>query len=231
MIRLRELRKHYTRDGAPRDVLDGVFLDVVAGTLCAVLGTSGAGKTTLLHILGGLDSAFSGEVEVAGVALRDRTEPELARYRRDTVGFMFQDFHLLDHLSALDNVLLAGRFDDTAVRQRLREHALHLLERVGLQSRTADAPSSLSGGERQRVALARALLRQPRVLLADEPTGNLDGETGARLLELLRETASTEGTVVLVATHDPSLARAADRCLRLHQGRLTEIENREVATP
>jgi putative ABC transport system ATP-binding protein len=231
VIHARELSRSYSAVDGPRAILQRASLDVAGGSLCAVLGASGAGKTTLLHILGGLDRAFSGVVEVGGLALAGRSEPELARYRRDTVGFMFQDFHLLEHLSALDNTLLACRFDDEATRQRLRVHALGLLERVGLRARAADPPSLLSGGERQRVALARALLRAPRVLLCDEPTGNLDRDTGSRLLDLLRETAREQGAAVLVATHDPMVAAAADRCLRLQQGLLVESPVSGEAAP
>jgi ABC-type lipoprotein export system ATPase subunit len=231
VIHARELCRSYPGVDGARAILQGAALDVAGGALCAVLGSSGAGKTTLLHILGGLDSAFSGVVQVGGMALAGRSEAELARFRRDTVGFMFQDFHLLDHLSALDNVLLACRFDDEPTRRRLREHALLLLERVGLRARAADPPSLLSGGERQRVALARALLRSPRVLLCDEPTGNLDRDTGRRLLELLRGTAREQGAAVLVATHDPMVAAAADRCLRLEGGQLVDSSAAVEAAP
>jgi len=180
------LRKVYRAEGSERRVLDGVALRVEGGTFCALLGASGAGKTSLLNVLGGLDSDFEGEVHVAGVELRGRDDRELAAFRRTCVGFMFQDFHLLDHLSAVDNALLACRFDPRAERRRLRTRALDLLARVGLEGRGDARPNALSGGERQRVALARALLREPKVILADEPTGNLDRETGQRLIELLQ---------------------------------------------
>jgi putative ABC transport system ATP-binding protein len=224
LIEVERLRKEYRGNGAraARRVLDEVSLQVEAGSFCALLGASGAGKTTLLNVLGGLDSAFEGEVRVAGTSLRGRGDAELAAYRRDTVGFMFQEFHLLEHLSAVDNVLLSARFEGRARRAELRVRALELLTRVGLEGRHAERPGSLSGGERQRVALARALLRTPRVILADEPTGNLDAETGARLIALLQETARERQTALVVATHDERVAAGADRSYRLEAGRLEE---------
>ncbi len=220
MIRVCQLRREHNGAAARRQVLAGLDLDVAPGELCALLGRSGSGKTTLLQILGGLDSGFSGEVEVAGQRPGELGDTPLAAFRRDRVGFMFQDFHLLPHLAVLDNVLLSCRFDSLATRERLRGRGQQLLARVGLEGREGDHPGQLSGGERQRVALARALLRAPPVLLADEPTGNLDSDTGARLLELLLETAHDDGTSVVVATHDPAVLSAADRGLELREGRL-----------
>ncbi|MBN2359516.1 MAG: ABC transporter ATP-binding protein [Deltaproteobacteria bacterium] len=222
VIRVAGLSKRYPAAGGGRRVLEQIDLTVAAGTSAALLGTSGAGKTTLLNILGGLDLDYQGEVEVAGLRLRGRGDRELSRFRRDCVGFMFQDFHLLEHLSALDNVLLASRFAAAAERRQHAERARQLLSEVGLAGREDELPGALSGGERQRVALARALLRRPRVILADEPTGNLDPVTGQRLMELLARLLRDDGATLLIATHDESVACRTDRRWRLEGGRLLD---------
>jgi len=172
LVRADRLTKHYGDGPARRAALDGVALSIEEGELCCVLGPSGSGKSTLLAILGGLDRAFSGTVELFGKdvsALRDR---ELSRLRGERIGFVFQAFHLLPHLSVLDNVLAPALFADEAAG--LPARALALLDKLGLADRAEDTPSHLSGGQRQRVAIARALLLRPKLLLCDEPTGNLD---------------------------------------------------------
>jgi len=222
VIRVAQLSKRYTAGNGERRVLDQVDLSIPAGNSAALVGASGAGKTTLLNILGGLDLDYQGEVEVAGLQLRGRSDVELSGFRRDCVGFMFQDFHLLEHLSALDNVLLACRFSAAAERRQFAQRGRQLLAEVGLVGRENERPSALSGGERQRVALARALLRQPKVILADEPTGNLDPATGQRLMELLEKMLRDEGATLLIATHDENVARRTDRRWRLERGQLIE---------
>jgi len=222
VIRVVQLSKRYPAGGGDRRVLDQVDLEVPAGSSAALLGASGAGKTTLLNILGGLDLDYQGQVEVAGLSLGGRNDRELSQFRRDRVGFMFQDFHLLEHLSALDNVMLASRFSPAAERRQHAERARHLLADVGLAGREAERPSALSGGERQRVALARALLRRPALILADEPTGNLDPATGQRLMDLLENMLRNEGATLLIATHDLGVARRTARQWRLEAGRLIE---------
>jgi putative ABC transport system ATP-binding protein len=222
VISLRGIRKRFG-DGEQGPVLDGIDLDVAAGELVAVVGPSGAGKSTLLYVAGGLDADFEGEAVVAGRALRGLSDRERAAFRNRTVGFVFQSFNLLPGLPALENVLLPGLFrsapDDAAGLSALRARALEALGRVGLEAKASKRPAQLSGGERQRIAIARALFAQPRVLLADEPTGNLDATTGAGIIALFREMAAG-GMTVLVVTHEERVSQAAGRVLRLEEGKL-----------
>ncbi|MFT5080395.1 MAG: putative ABC transport system ATP-binding protein [Bacteroidia bacterium] len=198
-------------------VLADVDLEVAPGESVAILGASGSGKSTLLGLLAGLDRPTSGEVFVEGQSLADLDEDGLARMRRGKVGFVFQAFHLLPNLTALENVRvpleLIG-FEDA------REQSEELLAAVGLAERTHHYPSQLSGGEMQRVALARAFGPRPRLILADEPTGNLDAATGERVLDLLFNLRKEKGTSLVLVTHDPALAARADRRLRLDAGRV-----------
>jgi len=203
-------------------VLCGVDLAVAAGELVAIMGGSGSGKSTLLYVAGGLDAGFGGEVQVAGTRLRGRSPAQLAALRNEKIGFVFQAFNLVSGLPALDNVILPGLLRRGAAepRAKLRVRGLAALERVGLADKAHLDPARLSGGERQRVAIARALLARPAVLLADEPTGNLDAQTGADVIALFEELARA-GAAVLVVTHEERVSRAAGRVLTLHQGRLS----------
>ncbi|RKH11688.1 ABC transporter ATP-binding protein [Corallococcus sp. CA053C] len=220
MIRARDVVKEYEDgEGSRVRVLDGVSLDVEAGDFVAVVGASGSGKSTLLHLLGGLDVHYKGEVEVGGVKLTGLRDTELARFRNTHVGFVFQSFHLIPNLSALENVLLPSHFGPTTADARKR--ASSLLERVGLGSKQDRAPVRLSGGERQRVAIARALFGGPRLLLCDEPTGNLDAATGAGVIQLFQE-LHKEGLTVLTVTHEERMSAVARRVLRLKDARLVE---------
>jgi ABC-type lipoprotein export system ATPase subunit len=190
------------------------------GEIVAVMGTSGSGKTTMLSLLGGLEPVQSGSVEVAGQLLASMSRDELAGFRRNTIGFVFQDFGLLGQLTALENVELAltlGRLP----RSRRRARARELLTAVGLEERLDHRPHALSGGENQRVAIARSLANQPRVVLADEPTGNLDGASTARVLDLLCELPRAYGCTLLIVTHDLAVASRANRVLYLRAGRIT----------
>jgi putative ABC transport system ATP-binding protein len=202
-------------------VLRGVDLEVAPGELTAVVGASGSGKSTLLYVAGGLDAGFGGEVTVAGTRLRGLGPARLAALRNERVGFVFQAFNLVGRLPALDNVLLPGllRRGPAEPRAALRARALEALGRVGLADKAHQEPARLSGGERQRVAIARALLFRPAVLLADEPTGNLDAVSGATVIGLFEELARG-GAAVLVVTHEERVSRAAGRVLTLHDGRL-----------
>jgi putative ABC transport system ATP-binding protein len=200
-------------EGGQLKVLDGVALDVKEGELVAVMGRSGSGKSTLLHILGGLDSEFSGEVQVAGAALKGLGDSALARFRNTSVGFVFQSFHLVSGLDALSNVALPAFFG-------AQGDAMAALERVGLGAKAHRNPAQLSGGERQRVAIARALFARPKVLFCDEPTGNLDAATGAEIIGLFKS-LNAEGLTVLAVTHEERVSSAAGRVLRLEGGRLT----------
>ena len=213
------LQKVYGSGGAATTALDRVDMSFARGEFVAIMGPSGSGKSTLLHIVGALESPTGGHVEVAGRRLDGMSERELTALRRDHIGFVFQFFNLLPSLSAIENVLLpaliARRLDDG-----LRERARALLERVGLGERAAHLPSELSGGEQQRVSIARAMLMSPQLLLADEPTGNLDSRAGGQVLRLLRELNRDEGHTVAMVTHDPSAAAIADRVVFLRDGRV-----------
>jgi ABC-type lipoprotein export system ATPase subunit len=220
MVRARGLRKEYGKgDGLVRAV-DGVSLDVAAGQTVAVMGPSGCGKSTLLHLLGGLDRPSGGELWLAGQRLDRLGQRGLARLRRDAIGFVFQAFHLMDELTAVENVelpaLLAGRPPRAA-----RRRALALLEQVGLADRAKFLPTQLSGGQRQRVAVARALVADPLVVLADEPTGNLDSAATVEVLRLFDQ-LHTAGQTLVIVTHDPRVAATADRMISMRDGAFTD---------
>ncbi len=217
MLTARGLVKTFGEGRAARRVLDGTDLDVAAGEIVVVLGRSGSGKSTLLHVLGGLDRPEAGIVEVAGERVTGAGERRLSALRRRHVGFVFQFFHLLPELSGEANVLLAARVRGAEPEAAARGR--ELVDRLGLRDVAGSLPAHLSGGEQQRFAIARALVNDPSVLLADEPTGNLDVEAGAAVLALLRELAG-EGRAVVLVTHERAAAAIADRVLRLDGGRL-----------
>ncbi len=218
VVTFRQVAREYrTAGGAVLRALRGVSGEVPAGRVVAVTGRSGSGKSTLLHLAAGIDAPSSGEVVLLGHPLAALPDRERTRLRRDHVGLVFQFFHLLQHLSVEENVLVPA----LVAGDRLREaaaRARELLERVGLAARAQDAVQKLSGGEMQRVALCRALLRRPRLLLADEPTGNLDEESGERVMDLLLGLARDEGSAVLFVTHSRELASRADEVWTLHSG-------------
>jgi ABC-type lipoprotein export system ATPase subunit len=217
VVRAHGLVRTFGEGRAARRVLDGTELEVAAGEVVAVLGRSGSGKSTLLHVLGGLDRPESGVVEVAGERVTGVSERRLSAIRRDHVGFVFQFFHLLPELTGEGNVLLAGRV--RGARADATERGRALIARLGLEPVAGSLPHQLSGGEQQRFAIARALVNDPSLLLADEPTGNLDEEAGAVVLRLIRGLAD-EGRAVVLVTHEPAAAGIADRVLRLASGRL-----------
>lgn len=217
VVRARGLVKTFGEGRVARRVLDGADLDVEPGEVVAVLGRSGSGKSTLLHVLGGLDRVEAGSIEIAGVDVARASERELSALRRRHVGFVFQFFHLLPELSGEANVLLAGRVRGAAPEAPARGGAL--IDRLGLRHVAASLPHQLSGGEQQRFAIARALVNDPSLLLADEPTGNLDAEAGAEVLRLLRAGAD-EGRAVVMVTHEAGATAMADRVLRLDGGTL-----------
>jgi putative ABC transport system ATP-binding protein len=219
-IHVRDLRFEYQTPTGTLTVLDGLDFDIAAGETVAITGQSGSGKTTLLSVLGGLDRPDSGAVVVGGVELGTLSRNEIAAYRRDVVGFVFQDFGLLGQLTALENVELGLTFGRSSRRSR-RDRARSLLEGVGLSDRLGHRPQALSGGEKQRVAIARALANNPRLVLADEPTGNLDAASTQTVLELLMRVPREHGCTVIVVTHDNAVASRADRQLHLVAGRVT----------
>jgi ABC-type lipoprotein export system ATPase subunit len=209
--------KTYGEGRAARRVLDGAGLEVEAGEVVAILGRSGSGKSTLLHLIGGLDRPDAGSIAVAGEAVTGASERRLSALRRRRIGFVFQFFHLLPELSGEANVLLAARVRGVGPDAEGRGRAL--IDRLGLRDVAGAFPHQLSGGEQQRLALARALVNDPVLLLADEPTGNLDVEAGAEVLRLLRGGAD-DGRAVVLVTHETAAAGIADRVLRLEDGRL-----------
>ena len=217
MVRAKGLSKSYPDGAGKLQVLSGVDLELSEGEWLAVVGRSGSGKSTLLHVLGGLDSDYSGEVEVAGTRLAGLKDRELSAFRNAKVGFVFQSFHLVPGLTAAQNVSLPAFFSSGAEPSKGR--ALECLERVGLSAKAERAPSQLSGGERQRVAIARALFGRPKLLLCDEPTGNLDGATGSEIIALF-ESLHKEGLTLLSVTHEERVSKAASRVLELKEGRL-----------
>jgi ABC-type lipoprotein export system ATPase subunit len=216
-VRASGLVKTYGAGSAARKVLDGAELTVEPGELVAVVGRSGSGKSTLLHLLGALDVPDSGTIEVAGTRVDGRNERELTAFRRRSVGFVFQSFHLLPELTGFENVLLPARLagDGRAATPRVRR----LLLELGLHEEAERLPATLSGGEQQRLAVVRSLVNDPPLILADEPTGNLDDTSGHAVLELLRTVAAGSRAVVMV-THDAAATDVADRVLRLDRGRI-----------
>lgn len=219
MIEVSNVVKVYRRGKNEVPALQGVSLIVPKGQFLSVMGSSGSGKSTLLNLLGALDVPTSGTLHIDGKEISRFPDDELSRFRRDRLGFIFQFFNLLPTLTAVENVilpeLLAGKS-----RDELEPRARALLEQFGLKGRDAHRPDELSGGEMQRVAVARALLSEPALLLADEPTGNLDSKTGAEVLKLIREATRDRNLTVVMVTHDPKAAEVGDRLVRLADGRI-----------
>jgi putative ABC transport system ATP-binding protein len=226
VVTLHGLTKVYTEGSRRRAVLDGVDLTFARGEFVALLGHSGSGKSTLLNLISGIDSPTAGDVVIyepvrGATTLTQLRERDRTLYRRDHIGFIFQFFNLIPTLSVLENVTLPRELagDD---RQAVEAAALALLERVGLADRRDTFPDKLSGGEQQRVAIARALVHDPMLVLADEPTGNLDDRTGDVVLKLLLELTRDAGRTIIMATHNPDIARRADRIIEAHDGQLVE---------
>jgi lipoprotein-releasing system ATP-binding protein len=221
LVQARGLEKRYVDGPAVVEVLRGLDLDIAAGERVAVIGESGVGKSTLLHLLGCLDAPTGGRLVIDGVDVSSRSEAEIAAFRNRTVGFVFQFHHLLGDFSALENVMLPALIARESPREA-RSRAAALLTRVGLKDRLDHRPGELSGGEQQRVAIARAFSGEPRVLMADEPTGNLDGATGSEVADLMFRLNRERGTTLLLVTHDTMLASRCGRRLSLAGGRLVE---------
>jgi putative ABC transport system ATP-binding protein len=213
---------HLESGGSSLHILKDVDLALSPGEVAAVVGPSGSGKTSLLMVLGGLERATGGTIVLDGTPITAMNEDQLAVARRKTLGILFQNFHLVPSMTALENVALSLEVADAGAPWRtIRDRAAAALEDVGLGQRLTHLPSALSGGEQQRVGLARAMVTEPKLLLADEPTGNLDQETGARITERMFGLARTKNAAVLLITHDPALAGKADRQLHMNQGRLS----------
>ena len=216
-IEFNHISKEYITGETTIKALDDASFFVEKGELAVVLGSSGAGKTTVLNILGGMDSATAGSVLVDGEDVATYNAKRLTKYRREDVGFVFQFYNLVQNLTALENVELARQVCKNALDQR------HVLEQVGLGGRINNFPAQLSGGEQQRVSIARALCKNPVLLLCDEPTGALDSETGAQVLELLTRLCRDYGTTVVIITHNTAIGPLGDRIIRLHNGSVREV--------
>lgn len=227
-IRLTDVVKRYPARDLP--ALDAITLDVFEGEFVALMGASGSGKTTLLNLVGALDSPTAGEIEILGKTITGASDTELTTFRRNTVGFVFQTFHLIPALTALENVItpmVASR----KLKRRI-PHGMKGLHAVGLLGKERSLPGELSGGEQQRVAIARSLVMDPKLLLADEPTGNLDARTGKEIIDLIHSIRDERRMTVLLATHDPAIAVRADRVIALSDGRQTaDIDVRAGETP
>jgi ABC-type lipoprotein export system ATPase subunit len=228
LITTRALHKRFEMGRTVVNAVAGVEMRVERGSFWAIMGPSGSGKSTLLYLLGGLDRPTSGHIEVAGRSLEALDENALAIYRRNTVGFIFQSFNLIPSLTALDNVAFPMRFAHSSRHER-RARARHLLERVGLGDRLHHRPTELSGGQQQRVAIARALVNDPELILADEPTGNLDSSSGHSIMQLLAE-LHAGGRTVLVVTHDPRMQNYTTDTAFMLDGQIVNAEQYAQAT-
>jgi putative ABC transport system ATP-binding protein len=220
MIKVTNLTKTFKSGDSTVTAVDNLSLSVETGKFASIVGTSGSGKSTLLSLLGGLDRPSSGEVRVDDLVISSGSDRQLIKYRRDKIGFVFQNFSLIPNLDATENVMLPMEFAGLG-RADQRSRALSLLEQVGLEgSKQQRRPAKLSGGEQQRVAIARALANKPTLILVDEPTGNLDSKTGRMIVELLGKLSHSDSTTVIVVTHDQSVAQRADIQFRLEDGQL-----------
>ena len=224
-IEFRNVCKIYGSGEQEIRALDNITFDVEKGELCVIVGASGAGKTTLLNILGGMDTATSGTVMLAGREISKLGDRELTDYRRTDVGFVFQFYNLVQNLTALENVELASEICKDSL------DAAETLCRVGLEKRMQNFPAQLSGGEQQRVSIARALAKNPKIILCDEPTGALDYNTGKSVLKLLQDTCRSTGKTVIIITHNSALTQIADRVIRVKNGQATSVETNSEPTP
>lgn len=219
MIKAVNLKKVYKLGGDTVNALNGVSIQIEKGEMVAITGTSGSGKSTLMHIIGGLDTPHKGEIVVNNINLSKAGRAKLARYRNKAIGFVFQTFNLEPQLTTLENVELPLIFSNIK-RKKRRELAMDAIKKVGLEDRTNHKPSELSGGQRQRVSIARAIVNSPGIILADEPTGNLDSKNGRKIIDLLRDLNKKEGVTVVIVTHDEDIARAADRIIKIKDGEI-----------
>ncbi len=224
LIKAHALERHYRVGAHEVKALDGADFSISRGEFVAIVGPSGSGKSTLLALLGGLDRPSAGTISVGDLELGRARDAELVKYRRERIGFIFQSFNLLPTRSAVENVEIPLVLNGVKPRER-RERALELLQLVGLAERADHRPNQLSGGEMQRVAVARALANKPLLVLADEPTGNLDTKTGAAILELLRQTVAAREVTLVIVTHDLSVASHADRVIHMRDGKVERISD------
>jgi lipoprotein-releasing system ATP-binding protein len=228
LVLIEDLKKSFQHEGRTLDVLKGIDLNIYSGQILAIVGPSGAGKSTLLHCMGTLDLPSSGRIRLAGEELTTMSSSRLAQVRNRTIGFVFQFHHLLPEFDALENVMLPGLIQGRP-RKDMERRARSLLEEVGLSARTTHRPGELSGGEQQRVAVARALALDPKLLLADEPTGNLDTATSDAIHDLFFQINREHGTTIVVVTHNPTFAERMPRVVQLRDGRVEHDEIRASA--
>ncbi|MDX1709511.1 MAG: ATP-binding cassette domain-containing protein [Rhodovibrionaceae bacterium] len=226
MIRLDKVDLTLPSQAGLVEILRGVSLDIAAGETVSVVGPSGSGKSSMMMLIAGLERATDGRIEIDGTDITDMGEDWLARFRRDRIGIVFQDFHLIPTMTALENVAIPMEF---AGRADAFGRAEEVLDSVGLRARTTHYPGQLSGGEQQRVALARAFAMAPRLLLADEPTGNLDGETGNQVIDIMFDLQERHGTTLMLITHDTGLAARCRRSIKLLDGRIVDDGRRSEA--
>ncbi len=224
IIRLENLTKTYYLDVIKVEAVRGVSLSVNVGELISIMGPSGSGKSTIMHLIGCLDKPTSGRYFLDGQDVSTLNDDKLAIIRNKKIGFVFQTFNLLPQINVVENVMLPALYDPQASLSEAKEKALNLLERVGLYERRMHLPNQLSGGERQRVAIARALINDPVILLADEPTGNLDSKTGLEIVKLLRSLNESENMTEIIVTHDPSITRFTERIVRIKDGLIESDE-------
>jgi len=227
VVRLRDVTKSYGSGAAKTQVLKGVSIDVERGELVALVGQSGSGKSTLLNIIGGLDMPDSGEVEVLGIDTLKAGDKKRANLRNQSIGFVFQAFNLMDHLTCLGNVTIPSAFAHGA--KEIQERGRESLRRVGLADFAHRFPTELSGGQKQRVAIARALFGQPSLLLCDEPTGNLDSETGKEVIDFFRELNAKDGVTLMIVTHERRVSSVAKRVIAMKDGLIAETSDEEIA--
>jgi lipoprotein-releasing system ATP-binding protein len=223
LVSVQNVSKAFEHEGRTLEVLDGIDLDIFAGEMATIVGPSGAGKSTLLHLIGTLDLPTTGRIEYAGQDVTQLTSSQLAEFRNQSIGFVFQFHHLLPEFTALENVLMPGLIQG---RKRLEARARQLLDEVGLSARLTHRPGELSGGEQQRVALARALLMEPKLVLADEPTGNLDSQTSESVQALFFDLNRRHGTTFLIVTHSRDFAAKMPRRVSMKDGRIVADERR-----
>ncbi len=229
MIKVEGVTRYYGKGSGRSAVLKDMSLEIEEGEFVSIVGTSGSGKTTLLNIIGGLDREWEGKVSIAGRSLATMSDKDLSRFRNQEMGFVFQHFHLLEHMTCLENVTLPGFFGGLS-GQAADQRAEEVLRKVGLGSKIHERPSSLSGGQKQRVAIARALFNQPRLILCDEPTGSLDRETGLQILALFEALGASENVTLIIVTHEDHIARMASRIVRLEDGKLVQDETNHERT-
>lgn len=227
MIEIKNLKKYYKLGGEIVKAVDDISFNIEDGEMLSIIGPSGSGKTTLMHILGGLDAPDDGDVIVDGENLRKFSGKKLAEYRNKKVGFVFQTFNLQPHLTALENVELPLIISGVNQKKR-KEMASIALEKVGLKDRMNHKPNELSGGQRQRVSIARALVNSPKIILADEPTGNLDSKTGDMILDLLKSLNKQEGVTIIIVTHDEYVARSCDKIIQIQDGKIKKNGDSEL---